>query len=105
MRTKTLKHTWKKDLPFPVEVKIHVDVEKKEYWMELNGCQETNKMNIPNIEETETPQCVECGEIEKRVLTQSRGKGIWSCWDCDNKAMQEEESRACACSFNGSCFE
>jgi hypothetical protein len=66
METKTLKHTWKKDLPFPVEVKIHVDVEKKEYWMELNGCQETARMDIPNIEGNNGLQYVE--DIEKHPI-------------------------------------
>ena len=52
----------------------------------------------------ETPFCIECGETEKRVLTQSRGKGVWSCWDCDNRAMQEEDNRAIVCGNHGSCF-
>ncbi len=39
---------------------------------------------------SEKLQCVECGENAIRVLTESRGKGIISCWDCDNKALQRE---------------
>jgi hypothetical protein len=50
-------------------------------------------------------KCIDCGETERRVLTESRGKGVWSCWDCDNRDMQEEESRAIASGNHGSCFE
>lgn len=34
--------------------------------------------------------CIFCGETERRVLTECRGKGIWTCWDCDNKQSQQE---------------
>lgn len=54
--------------------------------------------------ETKQPTCIECGETERRVLTESRGKGIWGCWDCDNKAMQMEEDRAIQEGNHGSCF-
>lgn len=68
----------------------------------------TTKMETKNkvkMQKTkEMPCCIECGETEKRVLTQSRGKGIWSCWDCDNRAMQEEDNRAITCGNHGSCF-
>lgn len=67
-----------------------------------------NKMQIQKQTDgktSNTPCCVECGETERRVLTQSRGEGLWSCWDCDNRAMQEEENRAIACGMHGSCFE
>lgn len=46
---KTIKHTWK-NLPFPMEVKLHLDLVAKTYWIEVNGCQETMKQGIPNAE-------------------------------------------------------
>jgi len=41
---------------------------------------------------------------EVKILQKERGKGVWSCWDCDNRAMQEEDNRAIACGNHGSCF-
>lgn len=50
-------------------------------------------------------KCIICGETEERVLTESRGDNIWSCWDCDNREMQHEENIAIAQGNHGSCFE
>ena len=50
-------------------------------------------------------KCIICGETDKRVLTESRGKDIWSCWDCDNREIQMEENIAIAQGNHGSCFE
>lgn len=56
---------------------------KSVYDKALQTMSEENKMT--------NPCCIECGETEKRVLTQSRGKDIWSCWDCDNKRSMQNE--------------
>ena len=48
--TKTLQHTWKKGLPFKVQVAIHIDEKNGRYWLEINGCQETEDRTIQNIE-------------------------------------------------------
>ena len=45
---KTLKYTWWKKTIKPVEVKLHIDEDKEEYWIEVNGCQETKKLKVPN---------------------------------------------------------
>jgi hypothetical protein len=47
-----LKHTFRKGLPFTMEVVIRLDIEKKRYILQLNGCEETGWIEgIPNIEE------------------------------------------------------
>lgn len=43
-----VKHTFKKGLVKPIEVKLYID--GLNYWIEVNGCQETPKQNIPNYE-------------------------------------------------------
>ena len=56
MNYKNLKHTFKKGLPFPVEVILHTDLDKETYWIEVNGCQESNTMNIPNVDYVDDPE-------------------------------------------------
>lgn len=41
-----------------------------------------------DIKEFDGKSCSDCGETEVRVLTR-RFKGVYGCWDCDNKAFQE----------------
>jgi len=38
------------------------------------------------------PCCILCGTDEQRVLTQQRGKGIYSCWDCDDKEWEDRNN-------------
>ena len=45
----TLKHTWWKKGKFPMQVTLHIDDDNDTYWIEVNGCQETSIMTIPNI--------------------------------------------------------
>lgn len=71
--------------------------------MDFSTFQKESKKALAKI--SKQPCCIDCGETERRVLTQSRGKGVWSCWDCDNRDMQEEENRAIASGNHGSCFE
>ena len=45
----TLKYTWRKRTKYPIEVKLHIDEEKDTYWIEVNGCQETSEVSVPNV--------------------------------------------------------
>jgi hypothetical protein len=53
-----LKHTWNKAMPYPIEVVLNIDKKENTYWIEVNGCQETSSMTIPNtgIEEERTKE-------------------------------------------------
>ena len=43
----TLKHTWRKGLDQPIEIKVHIN-DDGSYWIEVNGCQEHMASSLPN---------------------------------------------------------
>ena len=71
--------TFKKGLKAPVQIIMHLDQKEGTYWMEVNGCQESSDMEIPNWDVPEFI-CPKCGSpLERHPDEIDRKKFVRTC--------------------------